>query len=350
MLRFFVVVAAVLACSPALLADEIFLHDGSRLVGQVTEMSDQKVSIETEFVGQIEIDVSKIRGIVTESPMSVELESGDRTIGKLIYSPDGGQKVMGQAHGIVDINMKQVSAVWAPGDDSPEMKKMKDALAKQQKPWSTNLQFGIDGQSGNTDRVAINGRMEVHRTTDEDRLMIYAQGRSSRENGEDTVKEILGGLNLEVDIDKKRFWFARTELEFDKFENLDLRTSISGGVGHFVTQKPNETFKVRAGVGFTHESFDSGNSDDQAVADLGWDYRKELSPTLVFTHSTTIFPTFEDINDFRAVMENAFEIPLSQEKNWNLKLGVRNNYDAMPEKGVERLDTYYYANIGLDWQ
>ena len=349
MLRYGLALAALLWVGSAVIADQVVLTDGSVVLGRVVVVTDDQVVIDTEFAGQIKIDASKVRGISTDQPVTVELKSGDRAVGRLRYTTDGSQTVASDTLGSVDVQVGQVSSVWTAGDESPAVVALKARLAKVQDPWSLRLHFGIDGQTGNTDRVATNGRMEIKRVTETDRLLIYAQGRSSRENGQDTVKEVLGGLNLEVDIDERWYSYGRTEIEFDKFEDLDLRTSVSGGLGYFVTREADEEFKVRAGFGFVHESFDSGASDDQAVADLGWDYRKDVAPWLLFTHSVTLYPTFEDIKDIRAVMENAAEIPLSTDDNWKLRIGVRNNYDAMPERGIDRLDTYYFFNVVVGW-
>jgi hypothetical protein len=49
-------------------------------------------------------------------------------------------------------------------------------------------------------------------------------------------------------------------------------------------------------------------------------------------------------------MENAAEIPLTKDKDWRLRVGVRNNYDGLPEPDIKRLDTYYFLNIAWAWQ
>ena len=342
-------IAIVMLLLPALAtADEVLLNNGSQIIGQIQTMTDGKVTVKTDFTGELVIDASQVRGINSDQPMSVELKGGDRAVGHLTYTPDSGQRVSAGALGDVSVQIGQVTAIWAADGDSPEVAAMKAELEKNKNPWSAKLELGLDGQTGNTERLAVNGKAEIHRVTSADRLTIYAKGRSSRENGTDTVKEIIGGVNIEVDVNEKQFLYGRTELEFDKFENLDLRVTVTGGVGYFVFSKPDEELKLRAGIGFIHESFDTGDSDDRAVADLGWDYRKEFTPHLVFTHSMTVLPSFEDIDDFRATMDNAVELPLNSDENWKLRVGIRNDYDSMPEPNIKRLDTYYYMNIVME--
>ncbi len=322
--------------------DEVVLQDGSRLIGTVTQVIDGSVTIETDFAGTITVDKSLVKGIRTDEPKSVQLPSGDRAIGKLDYSRSG-QKVTTDTVGDISIDLNQVDAVWAAGQPHP-------AMLAQLPKWYGSLELGLDGQTGNSERIAINGRAEVHRDTPTDRMMIYAQGRSSRENGEDTVKEVLGGISLEIDLDDDWFVFAKSELEFDKLEDLDLRATVTGGVGYFAIREPGHELKLRAGLGFQHESFSTGESNDFAIGELGLDYLLEIAPWLLYTLHATYYPTFEDIADYRVVLENAVAIPLSPKEDWRLRIGMRNDYDSMTKGDTEHLDTYYFMNIVWAWQ
>jgi len=327
------------------LADEVVLDDGSRIMGQVQSVSDGKLMVLTDFAGVISIDMGRVQGVSTDQPLTVELKSGDRAVGSLEYTPGVGQRIGTGALGGVTVDMGDVSAVWSVDESGPVVAALKEKLKNARTPWSLSIELGLDGQSGNTDRTSINGRVEAKRTTDSERLTLYSQGRFSKENGQDTVKEIIGGLSLEVDLDEKWFVFGKTELEFDKFENLDLRATVTGGLGYTVFSKPDHEWKLRGGLGFQHESFDTGVSEDQAVAELGWDYRIDISPWMQFTHHITYYPTFDDVGDYRLVVENAAEFPLNPDKDWRFRIGVRNNYVADPQPGIRGLDNYYFFNI-----
>ena len=87
---------------------------------------------------------------------------------------------------------------------------------------------------------------------------------------------------------------------------------------------------------------------DAAQAELGLDYRVDIVPWLQFLHSTTYYPTFESLRDYRLVSDSAFLIPLGESDMWKLKLGAQYEYDPIPQPGLKRLDQTYYANIVLD--
>ena len=66
-------------------------------------------------------------------------------------------------------------------------------------------------------------------------------------------------------------------------------------------------------------------------------------------HVKESVPTFEDLGVFRLVHESYFELPLTHPL-WKLRLGVANDFNSEPGKGVERLDTSYFTRLVLNWK
>jgi putative salt-induced outer membrane protein YdiY len=346
---FLFLVVALLACSTGV-ADELILTDGSHVKGMLGRVQEGKVTFKSETLGDLTLEVAKIKGIVTDNPVNVKTKAGDVTVGKLGVGADGTQQVTRPGQAAQAAPLAGVSDVWPAAADSPELVAAKSAYEKARAKWTMRLELGINGETGNTDRVAVNGGLKINRTTDKDRLLIYAQGRFAHENGEDTVREIFGGAKLEVDLNDRLFAFGNLYLENDKFENLKLRTNLTGGLGYFIIKEETQELKVRGGAGLRFESYDDGTNTTGAVLEGGVDYRVDITPWLRFVHGTTIYPTVDDFGDFRLMVENAGEIPLSNKENWKLRLGVRNAYDSMPQPGIKRLDTFYFLNVVWDWQ
>ncbi len=343
MLRPVSLVAAILALPLVALGDEVHLNDGSKIVGTVTRIAGGKVTVKTDFAGDLTVDATKIKGIQTDAPANVQLESGDIAVAKLQYDPaTGAQSVQGDVVGNRPVELKQVTSSWPAGTEDP-------ALVAQRAKWKIRLDLGLNGQSGNSEILNFNTGLTIRREAPGDRLTLYGLGRYSRDNGVRSANEIIVGASWEVDLSSRCFWYLKGELEHDEFENLDLRATVTTGLGYFVIREADTELKVRGGIGYQHETFDTGESDDQAIGELGVDFRKDIAPWLQYVHSTTINPSFEDIGDVRVVMTNAVDIPLVPDKSWKLRLGVKHQYDAQPEPGIDRLDTFYFANIGIDF-
>lgn len=328
-------------------ADEVILRDGSRLIGQVKSIDNGKLVIQTGFAGELTVDVGQVVGVTTDSDKVIQLESGDRAVGPMTFDEGHGQSVHAEDVGQVSTPLDRVTAVWEPGEHSPEQRAAAKLAEEAEPKWTGQLEVGLDGQSGNTEKLGFFGRAEAKRTTPTERTLFFLQGRYSEENSVRSINEIMGGMNMEVDVSDERFVFGRVRLEFDEFENLDMRAKVSGGLGHFFIREDGEELKGRAGIGYQNESFMNGTTEDQAIGELGVDYVKEVAPWLEFTHSTTYYPTFDQLSDFRIAMENAAEFPLVAGPDWRLRVGLRHEYDAMPQGGIDRLDTYYFINMLL---
>ena len=331
--RFSIFVVLVIGFWGTLVADEVILTDGIRLIGKVQGMEGGKLRLSTDYAGDIQIDASKIQGITTDGSLKALVGDGEAS-GAMVHDAETGQEIDGVA-----VDLSQVSAIWAPGDRHPTDPK-----------WTTDVQLGLNGKTGNTERAGFLGRADVHRDTDHNRMLWYGQTRYDEQNKLRTVNEILGGYDIEENLDGKRYWWGNLGLEHDEFEALSFRGTATVGLGRFWIREPGHELKTRFGGGYEHERFFGGNIEDAIVAALGVDYLVEIAPWLLFTHSTDYYSALDDPGeDYRIVSETAAEIPLDSDKAWRLRVGMQNSYNALPPMGIERLDTYFFLNLVWSW-
>lgn len=362
--------------------DEVHLNDGSRLMGTISEWSDGQVVIDASFAEGVTIPAERVALVATDEKRSVTLDSGDRLVGRLAIV-DGGQRIVDTAVGAVEIDTASIAAITSPQRAAPQAETRREELqeqvtelkeqheqqvqslkseheqelaeARQQSPalgdlWSGRIEFGLDGQSGNTDRLNIRGRAEARRTTDAERLLLFIEGRHATEEGDKTANELFGGARLDVDFAERWFAFGKTRLEFDEFEDLDLRVTTTGGVGRFLIRREAHELSVRAGAGFEHESFQDGTSTTEPVGEAGYDYRLDLDRNVRLTHSLTYHPTFTDpTSDFRVTVDTGLEFPIGDSEAWRFRAGLRNEFDNMPQPGVDQLDNLFFINLGYNW-
>jgi len=362
------------AASPA--PDRVQLDDGSRLVGAIQRLGDGTLVIDTSFAPGLEIPAARIASIETSDPRAVVIESGDRLVGRLAVV-NGQQRVLGTSVGDADVAIQAIVGIRPPEDAAArpeavrqEMEQKVDQLQEEHeaelaqareeaaKPptlrdlWSARIELGLNGQSGNSDRIAFRGRGELRRETDSERLLIFAEGNFASEDGDRTVNEIYGGVRGEVDVSDRTFVFGRARFEFDEFEDLDLRSTVTGGIGHFVVQREDLEFKVRGGGGFQHESFDTGVSETSGLLEAGYDFRADIIEDRArLTHSLTYLPNAgSPIDEYRLEIDSAVELPIGGgDTGWSLRGGVRNEFDNDPEPGVDKLDTSFFVNLVYLW-
>ncbi len=340
---------AVLVFSPAALGDVVTTTDGSRIVGKIVQWADGKVTVETAIAGTLVIDAALVMSIETDEPVNVEFDSGDKLVGTVQPGEEG--PVIDTALGPMNVSASKVATVWPVGQESPkeialraELEAEKEALKPK---WTATLEAGALFTEGNTDRLEARGRFDLKRTTSEDLLHFFLAADYGEQDDNRTVNEYRGGVMYENEITDRWYWYTRLQLEYDEFEQIDLRTVAAAGVGYYWIRKPEHELKNRAGFGYRHEAYNDGTSNDAAVIDLGLDYRVDVAPWLQFTHSTTYSPDIQDFKDYRLDCDTALVFPF-QNDVLKFKLGMRNEYNSRPQPGLERLDNTYYANLVLE--
>jgi len=321
-------------------ADELVLEDGSRLIGTVQAITDEHVVLETVYAGTIEVKRETIRGMSTDAEWRVVLDSGERMVGALQWNAAEGQRLESDLAGMMALDRSAITAL-----EDPATPVIATAEQRAAAVWSGDVSLSVNGASGNTDEFSANPRVSALRETEFDRLKMGLQGRFASQDGDETENEVIGTIGLERDFTDRWFTFGNLRLERDELENLDLRVNLDLGAGFFVIRQDNHEFKPRIGLGLQSESFQSGDTNEDIVGVVGWDYRIDLNSRWRFTHVLDYRPTFSDpTKSYRVESEAAF-VTLLNDNGWGLGLRLRNEFNADPAPGIEELDTVY--SVGL---
>lgn len=78
-------VATFILCCGEAWSDDIYLKDGSHIVGSVTGVVNGKLVVTTEFAGKISIVLDAILRLETEKQTGFKLDTGDIFSGRLQF-------------------------------------------------------------------------------------------------------------------------------------------------------------------------------------------------------------------------------------------------------------------------
>jgi putative salt-induced outer membrane protein YdiY len=151
------------------------------------------------------------------------------------------------------------------------------------------------------------------------------------------------------DITSRLFGFERLDLEYDEFEDLSFRSTLSGGLGYFLLRSDRKELKVRGALAYEHEEFHGDNSDDSFLISAGWDSHFDICKWFRYTSRFTFFLDPLEFDAWRLDSENAGEIPLSQKSGWKFKFGLHTEYDNDPQPGIDTRDLSYFVSFAYDW-
>ncbi len=348
---------AGLLLGPPAHADTITLSDGSKVLGTVRGLTESQLTLETKFAGTIVIDKSLIVTIDIDQPVNVEMSTGDRLVGPVAWKPELDRAVVETELGGVPIEVQAVDAIWTKDGKSPEVLALEAQIEEEKKKaeaaagnWTFTFEAGLIYREGNTDVFNVRGRAEAIRQSAKDQLKFYLSGVYSEEDDERSEHEVKAGTYYEYLFTERWFAYWRLDLEYDEFEDLELRLSTAGGPGYYWIKEKKHELKSRVGIGYLHESYFDGTQEDKAQMEVGLDWRIDINEWLRFTTNNVWYPSFDGIDDYRLTSDNAFVIPIASSEVWKLKFGALYEYDSIPAQGRERLDQTYYANIMAEFK
>lgn len=345
-LKFLAAFAAGLALLSAARADRIELTNGSVLVGKIVAAEAGKFKVETDFAGTVEIAQDKIKSFSTDAAVNVGLKSGSAVLGRV--EPAGSGLAVVATDGTTTTTADGVTAVWAPGTDSPEVRQAKEAAEKLKRKWAFEAAFGLSGRTGVAERFSSALAFKATLESSQDKLIFTAAAEQARDEGVETANRQYGGVDYSSFFGEKNVWYARTSLEHDEIKELDLRSTTAAGIGRKFIKEEKQDLEGRIGVSYLYESYLNGTTFDSPGLDVALIHsitfnRSKLSSSLGYT------PAFEDFGNYRVHAESAYETPLTASL-WKLKLGVTADYTSMPQPGIDKFDLLYFTSLILNWK
>lgn len=211
--------------------------------------------------------------------------------------------------------------------------------------WTGSIEGGLNGSTGNTDnvsaRAAILGARETDRNVTKAGLSyVYAnqEGEKTKSRG-----ELFARNDFKLEPGSPWRIFAEAKLEYDEFQDWDMRVSAFAGVGYAFIEDDTTTIVGRIGPGFSRTI---GGTDDEWRAELviGADLSHKLSERSKITASVDYFPSLSDFpGEYRIVAKAGYEVLVDPETKMSFKIGAEDRYDSRPGDGVKKNDLDYYA-------
>lgn len=333
-------------------ADTVTTRDGSVLNGNIAGLEDGMLELESEFAGTLELSIEHIALLETEAPYVIDLAGGNRLVGEIKSSDDGGLTVQSEL-GAIDISLERVVAMHAKGSAPSPPQNAPDAdsdSAPAPPDWSYEGTVDIGGKTGNTERLSTAASLAATRTYGGETLRLHASAEKVEDDGNTTTDELRGGIDFERVIGNKHSWYSRLELSRDDIEQIDLRAVAALGYGYYLIRRDDHKLRLRAGGLFRHESYSNAEDEQTAGLDLGFRDDWQLTDALRMVNEVSYTPSVEDTADYRITQSSSLETPLQLTNgNLRLRLGVSNEYDSQPAAGLDNLDTLYYTRLVFGW-
>ena len=119
-------------------------------------------------------------------------------------------------------------------------------------------------------------------------------------------------------------WYAKTDLENDRLEEVDLRATTALGLKYlWIDDKPYK-FSVRSGLAFRFEEYGLASQEnvDALALDFGIEYTHNIKELFNLESDITIIPSVEELSDYLITKDTALVVPLAKK----FKLAAQNRF------------------------
>jgi putative salt-induced outer membrane protein YdiY len=328
---------AFVAVQP-LMADELLMKDGSRLLGKVMKKEDGTLEFETSYAGVIKVSWDSVSELHTEESVKVMLEDDTTLAADAIRKTETATLLETE----YDMEVQSV----APGTVAyinPEPWRTGEGVK-----WSGLFNIDLEVDRGNTDEddFEVDGLMKIRRQ--HDRFTFSGQYDEENTGGALTTQEWKQGNKYDYFLSEKFYYGALLAFEHDKFSDLVLRTRIGPHVGYEFFESKELNLDTNVGLLYVDENFDE--AEDDHFWSLGWqiDFDWFLVPDRVqFYHRQTGFQSVNDIGNLTIDSWTGFRFPLY--KGIVASTEAEIDYDGSSPADVDKTDTTYRVKLGYQW-
>ena len=329
---------------PAVWADQLVMKNGDRVTGTIVKQDGKTITVKTEVFGVVTAPWDQVASLIADQPVNVVLKDGKALVG-----------TVGSREGKIEVTTKEARVDVSPGDvaaiRNPDEQKAYERLLKPGflELWSGGASLGLAGASGNARTSTFTAGFDATRVTRTDKALIHfnvikASALISGQNAS-TAEAVRGGIGYDHNVRSRLFVNVFNDYEYDKFQNLDLRVSIGGGLGFHAAKNERSLLDLLAGADYDHASFSTPLTRNSAEAFWGDEYTLKLAGASSLIQRFRMFNNLSDTGIYRVNFDLDLVTKLKKWLSWNL--GLSDRYLSKPAPGRKTNDWLYTTGLGV---
>jgi putative salt-induced outer membrane protein YdiY len=327
-----------------LAADQVVLSNGDTITGAIVKKDGAKLTIKSEFLGEVSMPWSAVKSIKSDAELVVVLPGGETVKGKLSTSGDALQ--VAAPTGAKSAPLATVAAVRDAAEQHSWERLQHPGLLEL---WTGNFDMGLALTRGNARTDTLATAFTAARITPKDKIATYFNQiyGSARINGvsSDTASAVRGGWGYSRQVSPRLFVNTLNDYEHDRFQNLDLRFVVGGGFGRNVIKKDSLHFDVSVGGDYDRDKFSDHTNRNSAEANYGDDLLYKASAATVITQSFRIFQNLSHSGEYRLNFDLGTVTSIKKWLGWNLTASDR--FLSNPAFGRQRNDILLSTGLRL---
>jgi hypothetical protein len=325
----------VLSLTPTLFADQVVLKNGDIVTGSIVKKDGGKLTLKSEFLGEVSMPWSAVQSIKTDEPVTVELPGDQKAVGKLQTQGDTLQVV--GATETRAVPLAQVGGVRNPAEQRSWERLQNPRILEL---WTGYFDIGLALARGNARTDTMTTNFNASRVTRRDKTNVYFNQIYGTARVNNTVSGIAnalrGGWSYNHDIHGRLFASVFNQYEHDVFQKLDLRFVAGGGLGYNAIKNPRTTLALIGAFNYQRENFFDGLNRNSAEGNFGDDLVHKLSDRTNITQTFRFFANLTNTGEYRANLDLGIVTSIKRWLGW--QVSATDRYISNPVFGRQRND------------
>lgn len=320
------------------LADTVVLRNGDRLTGTIKHLSPDKLTLATQWGGEVSIDRAEVASFATDRPVRWSRQWGGE--------PNRATFGLAEAPGVVTIDE----------GDGPKQVPMSRVALLRPKPHETEDGVAYKGRvmlstgwsEGNSDSERIWAEADFAARARDWRYDLGLKLRRESDGGQTTADHWLASGKHDRFVEETRFWYLRGSLERDRFKDLSLRSAVGAGYGWQLIDSERTQLSLRAGADAVSE--DRIAAPDEAYPAAGWgvDFKHRLDfASAELFHDQQGYWNLEDTGKMTVRSRSGIRLPVREGLTASLQLNV--DWEREPSPGRRSTDSTWLLGLGYQW-
>jgi len=344
----------ILFASSVASADTIKLKNGDHITGTIKAITDGKLTLATEYAGEIKIDLKLIADLQSDSSLCLKASSDEAVCGQIKKLVRGKVEIADSSDKVREVEIDKVVSLADAKSDS----KSKSALASASpvatdvpsliseifSDWKGGVDFGFSLSRGNTRSGQLSLFVNSKRSFGRDTLQLNGNALYGSVNGAQSISANRFDVRYDHFLSDRAFVYFVTEAETNKPKRLELRNAHGGGFGWQIAKSDRVRFSTFGGVGTINQDFDDAPSTFGIEGRMGQEMTLSLSDKMRIINNYEILMNVSDHGSNRSQFNLTFQAPLVE----NIVLGVRyyNRYDSRPLPDTQSTDSGVVTTLG----
>jgi putative salt-induced outer membrane protein YdiY len=335
-------------------ADQITLKNGDRVTGAIVKKEGNNLTVKSDLMGVITIPWDQVADIKSNEALNVVLA------GQTAPTPAVVKATISSANGQITLSGGQsapqtvapagIAIIRDNAEEGAYERLLHPGLLQL---WSGTATVGLAGTAGNAVTSTFTTGVTASRSTNHDVVSVYfnAVKSSATVSGvsSDTAQAIRGGWKYDRKVGSRLEVNAFNDWAYDRFQDLDLRFVIGGGLGYRAWKSTRGTLAMQGGFDYDRDKFSPPAPMIEFTRTSGevyWgdDFTYKVGATNI-TQAARMFNNLSISGAYRANFDLAANTKVSKWLVWNLAFG--DHYLSDPVAGRKPNDVLYTTGVGV---